>query len=603
MNNSTIKNFDAVPRTKRPRSRFTPAASVKTSFNAGKLIPVAVMELLPNTTIKLDLSTVCRGVTPLAPVLDNAYLDVFAFWVPNRLSWQHWEDFLSEPKPEAYESAPQYVVPHLYYSLGSNAAQNQYGSRVAGTFWDYAGVGAASASQVLGGTSVSESGFPSLNALYPRGYVRIWNEWFRDQNVQDFAHCYTDDVDRAIPPEYTAQSDPLITAEYGAALLPVSKYKDYFTSALPQAQKGPPVGISLGDLAPVVPNLDSGLVSQQAGSVWLPLNNLPNANALFSPRLYESTGGAIQGSFALGASGNSLQRGTASTSFAGGQMYMAEGINVENGSVPALYADLSSAQAVTVNALRLAFQTQRFQEKLARSGSRYTELLRSMFSVYASDSRLQRSEYLGGRRFPITQHQVAQTAENAGSGGQSIGLGDTGAFVFASDSSHLIHKSFPEHGILYILCCVRTDQTYCQGVPVQFTRRNRFDYYFPVFAHIGEQPIRRFELYATNTPDDNNMTFGYKEPWVEYKYMKNHVTAKMRPYVDGNFGIWSYANNFQSPPVLSPSFIVQDVANIDRTLAVSSQVQDQFFADFYFKFRALDLPMPLFNTPGLIDHD
>lgn len=576
MNNATVKNFSSVPTTRRSRTLFSPKGNVKTTFNAGKLFPVAVREILPNTTIKLDITTVVRGITPLAPVLDNAYLDVYAFFVPNRLSWVHWEDFLSEPTPAAYEQAPQYVVPRITFS----SLNQTYQQALAGTFWDYAGVGASAANFQLDGS------FPSLNALYPRGYVRIWNDWFRDENVQDFAHVYTDDVDRAM----SINPDPLISAEYGFALLPVAKYKDYFSSALPQAQKGLPVSIPLAGSAPVVPSTGT--------STSIPVANAGSFDITraISPVWYNNAG-AIGSAGALGTKSTGGTLRNTSTTFTGSDIYMQLVAQYTSG----LSADLSNASAVTVNALRLAFQTQRFQEKLARSGSRYTELLQSMFGIHASDARLQRSEYLGGKRFPITQHQVAQTAET----GDNIGLGDTGAFVFmAGKSNHIVNRSFSEHGILYILACVRTDQTYSQGVPIQFSRRSRFDYYFPCFAHIGEQPIYRREIFATSqTYAENNIVFGYKEPWVEYKYMENHVTAKMRPYVDGNFGIWSYANNFADAPVLSPSFIVQDTANIDRTLAVSSSVQDQFFGDFYFDFKQLILPMPLFNTPGLIDHD
>lgn len=592
MDNVTVKNFSAVPTTRRPRTLFSPKGDVKTSLSAGKLVPIAVQEILPNTTIMLDLTSVVRGITPKTPVLDNAYLDLYAFFVPNRLSWKNWENFLAEPTPEAYEQAPQYVVPHIQFinnvQPGSGRPSYDYQGYLAGSFWDYSGVGLASGNQRL-------SGIPSLSALYPRGYVRIWNDWFRDENVQDFAHVYTDDVDRDFSEVYN-QSDPLITAEYGKDLLPVSKYKDYFTSALPQAQKGPPVQISLGDTAPVVPN--SSLENSD-----IPLKNAGNdTRFLLRPILYhDSNGVAVVSNDArvLTPTVSTANTGLGSSASSSGTN-RAEYFSLSTDYTNQLVADLSSAQAITVNALRLAFQTQRFQEKLARSGSRYTELLQSMFGVHASDGRLQRSEFLGGKRFPITQHQVAQTAEN----GTDIGLGDTGAFVFMSGKSrHIVNRSFSEHGLLYFLACVRTDQTYSQGVPVQFTRRNRFDFYFPCFAHIGEQPIKRQEIYATSNGDDNDNTFGYKEPWVEYKYFQNRVTAKMRPYVNSNFGTWTYANNFGSAPVLSPQFIVQGVSDLDRTLSVASSVQDQFFADFYFDFKQLILPMPMFNTPGLIDHD
>lgn len=565
MNNSTIKNFSATPRTNRPRSLFSPKGSVKTSFNAGKLVPIAVREVLPNTTIKLDLHAVVRGITPLAPVLDNAYCDVYAFFVPNRLSWTDWEKFLANPEPEAYSSPVELSVPQVTFSGSSSNAI--YQSSLVGTFWDYAGLGAFNA-------TIPVADLPGLSVLYPRGYVRIWNDWFRNENIQSSAHLYTDGVDRA----FSHSNDPLISAEYGGKLLPICKYNDYFTSALPSPQKHPAVLLPLGDTAPVRNSSSLETYSQN----------------LFSPIWRGSDGGAIpngQGLLAYGTLNNFGTIFDPSATLPSGR----------NNAYLSLETDLSEASSVSVNTLRLAFQTQRFYERLARSGSRYTELLQSMFGVYASDSRLQRPEFLGGIRFPITQHQVAQTAENEGS--QTIGLGDTGAFVFASNSKHnIVDKSFPEHGILYFLACVRTDQSYCQGIPVEFRRRDRFDFYFPAFSHIGEQPIMQSEIYYSG-PGGLTTVFGYKEPWVEYKYMENKVTGKMRPYVSSNFGIWTYANYFSSAPTLTPNFINQDVTNIDRTLAVKSSVQDQFFADFYFDFKQLILPMPLYNTPGLIDHD
>lgn len=594
MNNKTVKNFNGVPRTKMRRTRFTPKGNVKTSFNAGDLVPLLCREVLPNTTMQLDLTSVVRGLTPYAPVLDNAYCDVFAFFVPNRLSWEHWEDFLSEPEPRAYEEAPQYSVPHITFSSASSTAT--YQNSLANTFWDYANVGAAKKDVLL-------SNMPSLSALYPRGYVRIYNEWFRDQNIQDSAHLYLDDTDRS----FDTNSDPNISAEFGGALFKVDKYKDYFTSALPQPQKGAPITVSLGTrayLGGFAPVVDSSTID----------SGVDPRSHIFNPTLYSSMGTVLDPNLRLSTYKNGLTPPKSGLGVDGTidqirpennvGAYMGLGVNLNGSYSPATraFADLSTADGITVNALRLAFQSQRFQERLARGGSRYTELLRSMFGVYASDSRLQRSEYLGGRRFPITQHQVAQTSENEADASQFIGLGDTGAFVFANDDrNRIIDRSFPEHGILYVLACVRTDQTYSQGVPVELTRRNRFDYYFPCFAHIGEQPIYMREIYNANNSLGKSV-FGYKEAWVEYKYLQNRVTAHMRPYVDANFGVWTYANNFAVAPTLTPKFLQQGLEEVDRTLRVTSDLQHQFFGDFYFDFRALDLCMPAYNEPGLIDH-
>lgn len=579
MNNSSTR-FASVPKIRHSRSKFFMPSSHKTTFNAGKLIPLYVKEVLPGDTIKQDMAAVLRSTTPLAPVLDNSYLDVYAFFVPNRLTWSDWEKFLADDTPDAYTSPTEYSVPQIRFTELQNTLLYDSSNGLRGTFWDYAGVGAA-----MGNTPLNR--MPPLQALFSRGYVKIWNDWFRDENLQSYAHLYTDGVDRAWP----ALSDPLITAEYGKDLLPVSKYHDYFTSALPQPQKHPAITLPLGSSAPVAGDLSLSPLIVRNGQ----LSNM------FSPYWYSSSGATLEDypilAGGLSSTTGGSKFGGVKSSAAGTRAFTS--LETQPVTVPiSASADLSDATAVSVNAMRLAFQTQRFYEQLARCGSRYTELLQGLFNVYASDARLQRAEFLGGKRIPIRQHQVAQTAED----GDDVGLGDTGAFSFTADgNTRLCNKSFTEHGIYYVLACVRTDQTYAQGVPVQFSRRTKFDYYFPTFAHLGEQPIYQREIYAGVT-GQNDQVFGYKEPWAEYRYDESRVSSAMRPQVSNNFGIWTYANNFASAPALSPSFIVQDVDGINRTLAVPSTMSDQFFGDFYFRTFKTRV-MPLYGVPGLIDHD
>lgn len=565
MNNSNSR-FSLAPRIKRSRSQFHTPCSHKTTLGIGKLYPVYAKEVLPGDEFKQDVSAIVRGITPLAPAMDNAYLDLYAFFVPNRLLWDDWQKFIGgEDTPDAYSSPKTYQVPHINFN-GGGAQPRSYQDDVSGKLWDYFGIGASSA-------SVSSSALPSVSALFPRGYVKIWNDWFRDENLQDYAHLYTDGVDRAFN-SVQSVSDPLITAEYGKDLLPVAKFHDYFTSALPKPQKGPAVTLPLGDYAPVV-NTPGSLFND--GFAPKLMTNRP-----LTARTYYSLGVEIPSGE---TSGSLMSYNDPSTSF-----------QSASETRVALSADLSKATAATVNSLRLAFQTQRFYEQLARTGSRYQEFLQGMFGVYAGDKQLQRAEYLGGKRVPITQHQVAQTAENS----DSIGLGDTGAFSFTSMSNkQLCNRAFMEHGIYYVLACIRTDQTYSQGVPVQFTRRERFDFYFPTFAHIGEQPIFRKEIYAGDNQGD--AVFGYKEAWAEYRIDENTVTGRMRPYVANNFGIWTYANKFQNAPVLSPSFIKQDAVGYMRTVAVQDE-DALFFADLYFDTYKTRV-MPMYSVPGLIDHD
>lgn len=556
-----------------PLSRFPAAWSHKSSFNAAKLIPIAVEEVLPGDRWKLDLDAVVRGSTPLYPVMDTAFLDVFAFFVPNRLSWEHWKEFMGENNSDYWTQKTEYSVPRIIYPTSNFKQANE-------TFWNYVGA----VGKIDPAAPVGQS-IQGANALYPRGYARIWNDWFRDENTQNPAHIYTDDTDRIVPMPATGGEFAYVPhAELGMALCPVDKFHDYFTSCLPAPQKHAPIALPLQGNAPIVDSFGSGQ----------PVTSMK----FFQPQLYGSAAGATivyDGEIRTATTGNATKLAYVPDSATGtpSPLYMS------------LTADLSDATAATINEIRLAFQTQKYYERLARSGSRYTEYLAAFFNVYSSDARLQRSEYLGGKRVPLNQHQVAQTSE----GTSQSPLANVGAFSHTQFGQRIIDKSFEEHGILYVVACVRPVHTYCQGIARKFKRRNLFDYYVPTFAHIGETPVYLDELYSPGkqqilNPSEfkySDTVFGYQEAWAEYRSFPSMVSGYMRPDISESLAGWHYGDNFASAPALTDNFMRETPKNIDRTLAVSSDQAHQYIADFYFH-GTVDRRMPVHSVPGLVDH-
>lgn len=546
MNRNVESHFALNPtRIDLSRSTFDRSSSIKTSFNAGDIVPFFLEEVLPGDTFNVKSSKVVRMQTLLTPMMDNVYLDTYYFFVPNRLVWNHWKEFNGENTESAWIPETTYEVPQITAPAGTGWA--------VGTIADYFGI---------------PTGVPNLSvsALPFRAYALIMNEWFRDQNLCDPLVVPVDDATVAGVNTGTFVSD---VAKGGKPYI-AAKYHDYFTSCLPSPQKGPDVTIS---------------VAGGATGGAIPVYSLNNNHSLQPPTGF--TGSPLlmskpgSGGYGLALSqGNWVSSGDATSP-----------IN--------LYAiGDSSVQSTTINALRMAFQIQKLYERDARGGSRYIEILKSHFGVTSPDARLQRPEYLGGNRVPININQVIQQS-GTGSGantpqGTVVGMSQT------TDSHSDFIKSFTEHGFIIGVLVARYDHTYQQGLDRLWSRKDRFDYYWPVFANIGEQAVKNKEIYAQGNAEDDQV-FGYQEAWADYRYKPNRVTGEMRSAYAQSLDVWHLADDYASRPSLSDSWIREDKTNLDRVLAVTSENSNQFFADIYIQNRATR-PMPMYSVPGLIDH-
>ena len=546
MNRNTESHFSLLPRVDISRSRFDRSCSLKTSFNAGDIVPFFLEEVLPGDTFNVHTSRVVRMQTLLTPMMDNVYLDTYYFFVPNRLVWNHWKEFCGENTESAWIPETEYSIPQITAPAG--------GWEV-GTIADYFGIP----------TGVANL---SVSALPFRAYALIMNEWFRDQNLMDPLAVPVDDATVAGSNGALAIQD---VAKGGKPYV-ASKYHDYFTSALPSPQKGPDVLIPVAQAGnlPVVPLSTS--VPGGLGSTTLKTDLLNRKNG----SLYVFSNGDV-----------SVMENTAGPGTTIGQF-------VPNN----LWAVQQEAQAATINQLRLAFQIQKFYEKQARGGSRYTEVVRSFFGVTSPDARFQRPEYLGGNRVPINVNQVIQ---QSGTGTASeTPQGTVVGMSLTTDSHSDFTKSFTEHGFIIGVMCARYDHTYQQGLERLWSRKDKFDYYWPVFANIGEQGIKNKEIFAQGNAKDDEI-FGYQEAWADYRYKPNRVTGEMRSAYKQSLDVWHLADDYAQLPSLSFEWIVEDKKNIDRVLAVTSELSNQFFADIYVK-NYCTRPMPMYSIPGLIDH-
>ena len=544
MNRNTDSHFGNIPTKDIRRSKLKMPYRHLTTLNTGDIVPIFRKEVLPGDTFQLNESMVIRMTTPIAPVMDNAWIDTYYFFVPNRLVWEHWREFMGENNTDAWTQETEYTVPKT--TAPAATEQDPVGGWKKGSIASY-----------FGARINTENVW--IDSTWLRAYATIYNEWFRSENVSEPAEVTLGDSNS----NGTNGTDYVTDAQLGGMPCKAVKYADYFTRALPEPQKGEDILLPLGTAAPII-----------GGELVNTLNAQTQTEAIDKEIAFyrDGTDYWLKGAYK-----------TDNDSDFDALFDKGKGVQ--------LIADLTNASSATINQLRQAFAVQRMAELDARGGTRYIEMIASHFGVHSPDARLQRPEYLGGKRVPIN---VADVLQNSATDEVSP-QGNVAGYSKTIDTHDTFTYSATEHGMIIGLAVVRTEHSYQQGIERCLTRQKKLDYYFPVLANLGEQYIKNREIFAQGTDEDEE-AFGYQEAWADYRYSVNMITGELNSDYATPLDIWHYGDKYDSLPTLSHEWISETDANVERTIAIANQ--DQWLCDFYFDLTAVR-PMPVYSVPSL----
>lgn len=558
MNKEAEMHLSELPRLNKPRSTFPYAKTVWGSMSIGKLYPILCEEANPGDTLTLDISHITRAMTQIVPVMDQSFLDIQAFAVPLRQIWDNWVSFWGENKTGHWANPTEYEIPQTRIPEG--------------------GFKSGSLADVLGIPVYKGGESQTINSLPIRGYLKIWNEWYRDENLQDPCYYHTDET-VVTGKNYDENWDYVTDSEKGGELLRSCRFHDYFSSCLPDTQKGNAIDIPLGSQAPVIGNGKTlGITDGTKEYGLVGWNNYYFGAQQTASEQDIGTGHSI----ATPDNVNNTYLGIS-----------------EDPDKAGLVADLTNALGATISQLRMSLVIQHYYEKLAAGGSRYIEYLSTIWGTDARDDVQQRSTYLGGRRFPINISQVLQTSST----NEVSPLGNTGAFSCTVDEDDLFTVSTTEHCYIYVMATIRTNHSFSQGLPRMFSRRKYTDFYIPPFDGVTAMAVLNKEIYFQGNEEDDEV-FGYQESFADYRIQTDRVFGQLRvdsKDKDGNdnsLAVYTYQDYYDSKPMLNSTWIQEDGSNFKRTVSLQDDRNDDFQAEFYFKGK-FSRVMPTWGVPGV----